>query len=403
MDVQGVHTAAARIVAGNERLGIVSKAQETAAADALAARQEKKEHFSMNLSRTAQHALGTLAAVALLAGCSGTGGSQSSTPTTGISSASVGGHGSGIQSLHRGTYTSLRAPKVHRDTRKSHVSPKAVGLPRLLFVADDGTDDVYMFSMPAMALMGTLTGFSEPQGMCNDKSGNIWITNTGTLQILQYSRTGTLLKSLTDPNGDPVGCAVNKANGDLAVTNIFNTSGDATVEVYANATGTPTAYNNPSQTENFFDAYDSSGNLYVDGFSDSGFSLSVLPNGSSTMSTIRFSGAAIGFPGGVNWTPATGLVVGDQECTTGSCLDAVSVSGLTGTITGSTTLFNYDGGECDADQVTVSPQGKYFAGGCITESSAPSSAARWAYPAGGTPTNYSINVSEPIGAAISNK
>jgi hypothetical protein len=98
------------------------------------------------------------------------------------------------------------------------------------------------------------------------------------------------------------------------------------------------------------------------------------------------------------------LVVGDQECTTGSCLDAVSVSGSIGTITGSTTLFNYDGGECDADQVTVSPQGKYFAGGCITESSAPSSAAnRWAYPAGGTPTNYSINVSEPIGAAISNK
>ena len=308
-----------------------------------------------------------------------------------------------IQSLHRGTYTSLRVPKVHRDTRKSHVSPKAAGLPRILFIADDGTDDVYMFSMPAMVLMGTLTGFSEPQGMCNDKSGNIWITNTGTLQILQYSRTGTLLKSLTDPNGDPVGCAVNKANGDLAVTNIFNTSGDATVEVYTNATGTPTAYNNPSQTENFFDAYDSSGNLYVDGFGDSGFSLSVLPNGSSTMSTISISGGTIGFPGGVNWGHANGLIVGDQECSTGSCQDAVSVSGLTGTITDSTPLSNSNGGECDVDQATISPQGKYVGGGCITESSAPSSAARWAYPAGDVPTNFSNNVSEPIGAAISNK
>jgi hypothetical protein len=107
----------------------------------------------------------------------------------------------------------------------------------------------------------------------------------------------------------------------------------------------------------------------------------------------------------VNWTPATGLVVGDQECNDAgaSCLYAVSVSGSTGTITGSTPLTNSNGGACDVDQITVSPFGKYFAGGCITESSAPSTAARWAYPAGGEPTNYSTSVSEPIGAAISNK
>jgi hypothetical protein len=76
---------------------------------------------------------------------------------------------------------------------------------------------------------------------------------------------------------------------------------------------------------------------------------------------------------------------------------------LTGTITDSTPLSNSNGGECDVDQATISPQGKYVGGGCITESSAPSSAARWAYPAGDVPTNFSNNVSEPIGAAISNK
>jgi hypothetical protein len=358
----------------------------------------------MKLSRTGQHALGTLVAVALLAGCSGTGGSQSSTPTSGLNPASVGGHGLGVQSLHLGaSYTSVKAPKVHRDTGKSHVSPGAKAVPRLLFVSDDSSEDVYIFSLPAMALMGTLTGFSEPQGMCTDKAGNIWITNTGTLQIYQYSRTGTLLNTLSDPNGDPVGCAVYKANGDLAVTNIFNTSGPATVEVYANATGTPTAYNNPSQSENFFDAYDNQGNLYVDGFGNSGFSLSVLPNGSSTMSTVTVGGGTITFPGGVNWKPATGLVVGDQECSSGSCLDAVSISGNTGTITGTTPLSNSNGGGCDVDQSTISPFGKFFAGGCITTGSAPSTAARWAYPAGGIPTNFSTSVSEPIGAAISNK
>jgi hypothetical protein len=240
-----------------------------------------------------------------------------------------------------------------------------------------------------------------------DKSGNIWIIDKGTRQIYQYSRTGTLLNTLSDTKGYPVGCAVNKANGDLAVTNIAGyPNGNGTVDVYADASGTPTVYSNPSQTENLFDAYDSSGNLYVDGDGDSGlFSLSELPNGRRTMRTVTISGGTIYFPGGVNWGKATGLIVGDQECNDAyaSCLYAVSVSGSTGTITGSTPLTNYDGGACDVAQGTIFPSGKYFAGGCITEGSAPSTAARWAYPAGGTPTNYSTGVEYPIGAAISNK
>lgn len=361
----------------------------------------------MKLSRTAQQALSTLAAVALLAGCSGTGGSQSSTPTTGINPASVGGHGLGM-SLHDGAYyTSVKAPKMRRDTGKSHVSPDAKLAHRLLFVSDDSTYDVYIFSLPKMALKGTLTGFDDPQGMCSDKSGNIWITNTESQDIVQYSRTGTLLSTLSDPNGYPVGCAVNKANGDLAVTNIFDyPSGNGSVNVYANATGTPTVYSNPSQTENFFDAYDSSGNLYVDGFGNSGFSLSELPSGSSTMSTVNISGGTIYFPGGMNWGKATGLIVGDQGCndTFGSCLYEVSVSGSTGTITGSAPLTNYDGGACDVVQGTISPHGKYFYGECaLITTGTGGTADRWAYPAGDTPTNYSTSVTSPIGAAISNK
>ena len=119
------------------------------------------------------------------------------------------------------------------------------------------------------------------------------------------------------------------------------------------------------------------------------------------MSSINISGGTIDFPGGVNWTSTSGLVVGDQECNgSGSCLYAITVAGSTGTITGSTPLTNYNGGACDVDQGTMARGGNVFAGGCITESSAPSTAARWHYPTGGVPTNYSTSVSEPIGAAI---
>ena len=42
IEVQGMQTAAARIIAANDRLGIISKAQEAAAADALAKHETKK-------------------------------------------------------------------------------------------------------------------------------------------------------------------------------------------------------------------------------------------------------------------------------------------------------------------------------------------------------------------------
>ncbi|MGC1379416.1 MAG: hypothetical protein WA814_00175 [Candidatus Baltobacteraceae bacterium] len=362
----------------------------------------------MRISRPATYAVGVVTAAALLAGCTGTGGSQTAlAPGSGTNSFAAA-HAGGVGPLNRTTsITSVKSRPVHRDHHKSWVSPDVARLPRLLFLSDSGTDDVYIYTMPAMALKGTLTGFSEPQGMCSAPDGSIWVTNTGTQQTLWYSRAGTPIGSLSDPSGYPVGCAVNPTNGDVAVTNIFDVSGNGGVEIYPGGSGSPTFYTNPAQSEYFFPAYDRSGNLYVDGFGNSGFALSELPAGSSTMSTVGVSGGTIYFPGGVNWNRTAGdLTIGDQECNGGadSCVYTLSVSGSTATITGSTPLQNFDGTACDVDQGTIAPFGRYFAGGCITEGSSFSSADRWAFPTGGTPTNYNISgLSEPIGAAISNK
>jgi|HubBroStandDraft_4_1064222.scaffolds.fasta_scaffold00003_275 hypothetical protein len=358
----------------------------------------------MKTPRLASGALGVMAAVTLLAGCGG-GGLQSPSSfaaSTGGGLGPLGGH-------HLATYTSVFAPIVKPDHHKSWVSPDVKRAPRLLFISDDYSADVFIFTMPAMQLKGTLTGFNGPQGMCSDKQGNIWVVNSGTSQGLKYSRSGQMLGSVNDPSGIPTGCAVNPTNGDLALSETLGTSGAGGIEVYHNGSGSPTRYSNPSQYEYFFPAYDTAGNLYADGLSypTEAFMISELPSGSGTMHTVNYSGGTIRFPGGVNWDRVNGqLVVNDQECqgVYASCTYQLTVSGSSAMIVGSTPLTNFDGTACDVDQGTIAPFSKYFAGPCITFAYSVSSVDRWAYPSGGTPGHYNDSVvHEPIGSAISYK
>jgi hypothetical protein len=305
---------------------------------------------------------------------------------------------------------SLVSRPAHPDHHKSWVSPDAARAPRLLFISDAEYDDVYIYTMPALALKGTLTGFIEPQGMCSDASGNIWLANTeggsDGGDMLQFSRTGTLLRTLQDPGYYPVGCAVSPS-GDLAVINIISIEDDeGNVQVYHNATGEPTTYTSSNMFEYFFGGYDPSGNLFVAGeenISRTAATLAELPANTSTMTPITLSGATLGFPGLVQWY-RTGNYwgVGDQDCT---CVYWVTISGSTGTVTGTTDLGGPTG---DLVQGVIGANNqKYLAGGLINFSSG-STINRWPWDAGGEPTN-SISMGaastyhEPIGAAISTK
>ena len=191
---------------------------------------------------------------------------------------------------------------MHRDLHKSWVSPDIKRAPRLLFVSDADTYDVDIFTMPAMKLKGTLTGFDKPSGLCNDRHGNIWVVNDGSSQISQYSRTGTLLKTIDDDGYWPVGCSVNKSNGDLAVANIRNTGDEpGNVMVYPSGSDPGKPFTNPDQTEYYYPAYDKKGNLYVDGRggSSNDVMISLCPAGNNACSTLNVSGATLNVPGGL--------------------------------------------------------------------------------------------------------
>lgn len=303
--------------------------------------------------------------------------------------------------------------RIRPDHHKSWISPDAKRAPRLLFVPDYGAGDVFIFSLPSMALKGTLTGFTDPEGACADANGNIWVANTGAEEMQLFSRTGTLLKTLPVYDEFPASCAFNKSNGDLAVSDIESTTGGAgNIEIFANASGTGTPYTNASVFQYFFVAYDPSGNLFFDGTDASRISsyLAELPAGSSNTRLINLSGATIGLPGFVQWYNAGNyLAMGDQACagTLSTCIYWVSIAGSSGTVTGTTNLTNYQGGSvCEvAEGVIAANKEKYVVGADYETPCGYASMAayRWPYETGGTPTNYNNTAPfvEPIGAAVS--
>lgn len=334
---------------------------------------------------------GVVATVALLTACNSSGSQLALGPSANESNAHAP---STLVNLPSGT---VAVP----DRNVSWISPEAVNANALLYISDASNYDVYIYTFPALKLAGTLTRFNQPEGECTDKQGDIWIANTGSNQVFEFKHGGKApIRSLTDPNGRTVSCAVDPTNGDLAVTDFVGLSGAGGVSVYRNATGTPIPYSNPDQYYYYFDGYDADGNLYASGKTSGGtYSLSVLPRGRKSMSTVAIRGGRIYFPGAVQWVGST-LALGDQQCNNQrrSCFYETSVSGLTATIKHVTLL----AGSCDVAQAWI--EGKQLAGGDYEDCGRGGSRTKiWPYPAAGKALRSAFGVHAPVGATISNK
>ena len=359
----------------------------------------------MKASNRARNELLACGALAVLTACNGGNTQQLSSSALPASSAA--------HRLRAIAVPSIRNVAPRPNQGRSWISPDARRSQHLLFIADYGASVVDIFTLPALALKGQLTGLSSPEGECSDASGNIWVANTGLQQLLQYSHTGTLLRTLADYGEYPAGCALNK-NGDLAVANIENGSGGpGNVTVFKNASGSGTPYTSPSIYQYFFVAYDPEGDLYFDGTDASRANsyLAQLPVGASATQPISLSGGTLHLAGMVQWYRAFGyLALGDQECggTTSSCVYLVSFYKSRGTIMSTTNLMNYAGGNvCDLVQGVIGANGEHFLAGMDYEvcGYTPTTADRCAYTSGGVPVEYNSTAGlvEPIGAAISTK
>jgi hypothetical protein len=185
----------------------------------------------------------------------------------------------------------------------------------LVAFSDSSADAVYIMG-PRGFYAALTTGLSEPQGLAFDTNGALYVANTSDSQVLVYPKphTGPAV-TLNDSGQYPVGVAV-ASDGTVGVTNMFSTNGGAaSVSIYAKGATSPCAtVNNGSFARLYFDAYDKTGNLYVDGTDASGhFVVGEVTGECGATSITRLSiRNKIGSPGGVAVLMNGDIALGDQ-------------------------------------------------------------------------------------------
>jgi hypothetical protein len=265
-----------------------------------------------------------------------------------------------------------------------------------VFISDFDNDTVGIYSTSGKQL-ASISGLSNPQGLAIDAKNNLYVANTGGSEVLIYASPYTKSpKSLSDSGQYPVGISVFNNGEVIAVSNIFSTSGGAgSVTVFKNGKASA-PISNSSFEEDYFCAFDASGNLYVDGRQSSGATILGIilaaEKGGKTLKTITTKNT-IEFPGGIAVTTAGDVAIDDQDAATVYTYKPVAKGSLGSPI--STTAMT---GVGDAVNIAFGPAGD------VWEADAENlSAGEYAYPKGGKAVkSWSIpGAAEPIGIAIS--
>jgi hypothetical protein len=264
----------------------------------------------------------------------------------------------------------------------------------LLYISDIGAESVDIFSYPEGKLVGTLTGFAEPNGLCADAKGNVFVTDADNGRVVKYAHGGTTPIAKLATGGSPIGCAIDPNSGDLAVT-FYTTPGyQGNFSIFKNASGSGTNYSGLYRT--FFCTYDDSGNLFVDGFAaDARVNLGELSKGSSSMAIVKLNWDA-GWTGGLQWDGKY-LALGDEYASKYVPSRAVNSVYQVKVSNGFATLVKTAGLEGGQDVVQFTLDGKSLIG----PDAATTSVKFFPYPKGGKATKTITGFYEPVGSALS--
>lgn len=275
---------------------------------------------------------------------------------------------------------------------------------RLLYVSDYNNGIVQVYGYPPRGKetpAATLTGFLEPQGMCVGDYDHAFIVNSGDFDVLEYEYGAT--KPLVSwPNQGNVGiaCAWDASTSTLAISDVVQVSVNGAVSL-CSAPGRCNTYQEPAGivTCLFLD-YLPNGDLYLDGFSKSGFAMAYLRHGTTTWQPVTYSGPTPNVPGNVQWDGRY-LTVGDQQSNMGyAVIYRCKPSGAKVDCRYGKTLLKPSS---DVPQYFIKPGSN----GVVGPDAVTGDVDTWAYPGGGQPLPHKhihVPQSNPrnFGAAILN-
>ncbi|HEY5096190.1 MAG TPA: hypothetical protein VII69_13825 [Candidatus Eremiobacteraceae bacterium] len=227
----------------------------------------------MRISNPIDRALTATAALAMLIGLSGCGSiSAALAPRQNAATATRASQPQSVQngSINNGVPSLFRS--LNPVTTPSFMDPSAVGKP-LVFVSDAGLEQevVDIFRQSDNKMVGQITGLS-PEGLATDSARNLYIANTGYLNVLIYAPPYTAVKLTLDDGGNIPRAVAVSTKGLVAVANLCalaNCTGNTgSVSFFAKGSTTPCTTvadaTNFASMENA--TFDAAGDLYVEAY-----------------------------------------------------------------------------------------------------------------------------------------
>lgn len=273
-----------------------------------------------------------------------------------------------------GAMPQSRAIGTHASRSGSWMLPEAKNKD-LLYVATGG--DVYVLAYPSGKVVGRLG--VDAWSLCSDKRGNVFLVQDNT--IAEYSHRGKLLQTL--PTYDvPSSCSIDPTTGNLAVP----TYDYSCVYIYpgARSTGKQSICNDEFILVGLC-AYDSYGNLFLDGAVAAGPHHSYVPGlaelrkGSATFQNYLLHGRRFRYQDydSINWD-GTYVTLSNPSS---HSIYRVQISHKV-KVVGRTRVRGWVGGFCCnvGGQQTWLKDGKF-----IAQWRSGAQLAIWSYPAGGKP------------------
>ncbi len=185
-----------------------------------------------------------------------------------------------------------------------------------LILSEGGVNRIVVYGADGRVDAVLTAGLNSPQGITTDSDENLYVANTGNSNVLVYSKPyGPIARTLADKGEYPADVAVSP-RGVVATTSLQSTSGGpGAVRFYADGATTPCATVRASAwLRIYFDAFDATGHLFIDGTSNTGQTLVGEISGgcdATSIATLHVNNH-IGFPGGIQ-IRAGNILIDDQS------------------------------------------------------------------------------------------